>query len=200
MLETLLSLVLIYTYPLIFIVGFLASFGIPLPATALFIASWAFVGAGYMEWYILFLIGWSACVLWDITGYSLMKRYGKWVWKTLWLDRFVAIETIEKKYGGHMETRGFLLIFTSRFLFTAIGSSVNILAGFMKTGWRTFLIADITWEFLYALITIGLGYSFASQWEMIVSLFSSASLFLSSAFILIGLALIIYKHRFRFAR
>ncbi len=39
MLETLLSLVLIYTYPLIFIVGFLASFGIPLPATALFIAS-----------------------------------------------------------------------------------------------------------------------------------------------------------------
>ncbi|MBP9811871.1 VTT domain-containing protein, partial [Candidatus Gracilibacteria bacterium] len=139
MLETLLSLVLIYTYPLIFIVGFLASFGIPLPATALFIASGAFVGAGYMEGYILFMIGWSACVLGDITGYSLMKRYGKGVWKTLGFNRFVAIETIEKKYGGHMETRGFLLIFTSRFLFTAIGSSVNILAGFMKTGWRTFL-------------------------------------------------------------
>ncbi len=38
MLESLLSLVLVYTYPLIFIVGFFASVGIPLPATALFLA------------------------------------------------------------------------------------------------------------------------------------------------------------------
>lgn len=94
-----------------------------------------------------------------------------------------------------MEHRGFLLVFTSRFLFTAIGPSVNILAGFMKTGWKTFLLADILGEFFYIMITLGLGYSFASEWETIVSLFSSASSFLSSAFLLIGLFIFLYKHR-----
>lgn len=43
MLDSFLSLVLVYSYPLIFIVGFFASLGFPLPATALFIASGAFV-------------------------------------------------------------------------------------------------------------------------------------------------------------
>lgn len=67
MFESLLSLVLVYSYPLIFIVGFLASLGIPLPATALFIASGAFIGSGYLEGYMLFLALWIACILGDMT-------------------------------------------------------------------------------------------------------------------------------------
>ena len=195
MLDSLLSLVLIYSYPLIFIVGFFASLGFPLPATALFIASGAFVGSGYLGWYSLFFVGWIACVLGDMTGYMLATHYGRGLWKRLWLERFLPLNSIEKKYSHHMEHRGFLLVFTSRFLFTAIGPSVNILAGFMKTGWKTFLLADILGEFFYIMITLGLGYSFASEWETIVSLFSSASSFLSSAFLLIGLFIFLYKHR-----
>lgn len=198
MFESLLSLLLIYSYLLIFIVGFLASLGLPIPATALFIAAGAFVGSGYLEGYMLFFAGWWACILGDITGYALALHYGRSFWKRFSLDWFLPISLIERKYGSHMETRGFLLIFTSRFLFTAIGPSVNILAGFMKTGWKVFLSADVLGEFLYITITVGLGYSFASEWQTIVSLFESASSFLSSTLLFLFIVYIIYKNRSRF--
>ncbi len=77
---------------------------------------------------MLFLVSWGACVLGDITAYSLAFYYGRGAWERFGLQRWISLEKIERKYRSDMEKRGFFLIFTSRFLFTAIGPTVNILA------------------------------------------------------------------------
>ncbi len=70
----------------------------------------------------------------------------------------------------------------------------------MKIDRKTFFTADILGEFLYVAITLSLGYSFANEWQTILSLFESASVFLTSSFLLGWIFYIFWKHRSRFLR
>lgn len=54
MLSFFLSYLLIYKYTVLFFVIAFASFGFPLPATALLVATGAFVAQGYLSVYALF--------------------------------------------------------------------------------------------------------------------------------------------------
>lgn len=80
MLDFLLSYFLVYTYAILIAVVFLASFGIPLPATALVIAAGAFASQGYLDITWVFCSVFFASVLGDNTIFHLISRSGgKWV-------------------------------------------------------------------------------------------------------------------------
>ena len=169
MIEFFLSYFLIYQYFLLFFVVVLASFGLPLPATALLVAAGAFAAQGYLEiesivfWWIL------SRVLGDTISYFVALRYGRrslarvGFGSMLQSPKFTTIEELFKKYTKTS-------IFLSRFLVTNLGPVVNILAGLWHISFKKFLLFGFLGEVLYVLIFSGLGYIFSDQWEVISSI------------------------------
>jgi len=78
-----LSYILLYKYPVLFIVQFLAALIVPFPANTTLVAVGAFAGQGYMSFPISFGIAWAGNVAGDISGYLiarlLQRRVTKWV-------------------------------------------------------------------------------------------------------------------------
>lgn len=77
MLEFFLSYLLIYKYVVLFLVVSIASVGIPMPATALLMATGAFAAQGYMDLRYIFVFGFLASVLGDLLGYYVSILYGR---------------------------------------------------------------------------------------------------------------------------
>lgn len=196
MIDFLLSSFLVYQYWLLFFVMYFASFGFPLPATALLVAGWAFYAQGYFPLSSLFIAGSLGCILWDNTGYFLSYHYWKWIFQRLWLSKilnsrqFTSFEPIFIK-------RSIFSVFITRFLITGLGPSVNILAWITKMKPSHFIISDIIGEMIYITLGIGIGYSFSSQWESILQIIESFSSMLLTFTLLLLIAYFLWKHRHR---
>lgn len=169
MLNLFLSYLLIYKYAILFLVVFLTSLGLPLPATALIVAAGAFAAQGYFDFVNILICAFMASVLGDISGYFISLRYGREILMKIgfkWIlvsSNFRAVERLFMNRSG-------AAIFYSRFLLTHLGPAINILSGLSKIDRKKFITYDIFGEILYAVIFSGLGYTFAAQWEMISSI------------------------------
>lgn len=75
MLDFFLSSLLVWNYALLFLVVSFASFGFPLPATALLMASGAFSAQGYFEMDAILLSALAAAVIGDHAGYFASRRF-----------------------------------------------------------------------------------------------------------------------------
>ncbi len=146
-----------------------ASFGFPLPATALLMAAGAFAAQWYLEIESILLWGIISSMLWDILAYGLSYRYGRrfliriGFGPMLHSSKFGTIEWLFRRYTNTS-------LFVSRFLLTNLGPVINVLAWLSKTSPKKFLLFDFLGEFLYVLIFSGLGYIFSDQWEVISSI------------------------------
>lgn len=186
MVDILLSSFLVYQYWLLFGVCVFAAFGFPLPATAILIAWWALYAQGYFDMVYLFLAGFLGCILGDFLWYWLSYVYGKGLFIRIGLSRFIDIEKILEKHGSVFRKRSIICIFLSRWLVTGLGPTVNIIAGLTKVRPLLFASTDILGEWVYILLYIGIGYSFGSQWQVILDIietFSSMILSFSLLFI-----------------
>lgn len=166
MLTFLLSYLLVYKYTILFCVITGASFGIPLPATALIMAAGAFAAQGYLSFSDIFFYWLLASVFGDTLGYIISLRYGREIFIRMGLGKiflspkFTVIENLFTKYSA-------MTIFSSRFLATTMGPVINILSGVTKIHYKKFLLYDILGECCYVLLYGGLGYVFGDQWEAI---------------------------------
>lgn len=166
MLAFLLSSLLIYKYAVLFFVIAIASFGVPIPATALLMAAGAFAAQGYLDFSKILAYGFPASVLGDIAGYLVSLRYGRDIlvrigFKSLLAStKFTMIETLFAR-------RAAPFIFSSRFIATSLGPAVNILSGLAKIPYKKFLLCVFPGEFLYIMLFGSLGYAFGNQWETI---------------------------------
>lgn len=187
MLNLFLSYLLIYKYAILFLVVFLTSLGLPLPATALIVAAGAFAAQGYFDFWSILACVFVASVLGDLSGYFVSLRYGRVILMRIGFGRilsssnFLALEKI-------FRNRSITAIFYSRFLLTHLGPSINLLSGLSRITPRKFITYDILGEILYAFIFTSLGYVFANQWEMI----SSISQDVITILVLIVLLLILF--------
>lgn len=188
MLDFFLTYLLVWKYAVLVVVASFASFGIPLPATALFMAAGAFAAQGFFEMTSIFAYGFAACVIGDVSAYAVSKRYGKKVFYYVGLGRilrsakFAALEDVFAKHSGSA-------IFTSRFLATGLGPAVNLLSGFSKISFKKFILLDLVGEGIYVVVFSGLGYVFGDQWEAISSITEDVtSIFLLCAVIAVVLA------------
>ncbi|MFA6090148.1 MAG: DedA family protein [Candidatus Gracilibacteria bacterium] len=187
MLDLFLSYLLVYKYTVLFCVIAAASFGLPLPATALLIAAGAFAAQGYLNFGDILLYGLFASILGDMLGYIISLRFGKDIFiqiglKQIFLSqRFVLIENIFIKHSAST-------IFSSRFLATNLGPIVNILAGLTKINYKKFLFYDVFGELFYVILYSGLGFVFSSQWETI----SQISGDITSIIILVVILIILF--------
>ncbi|WKZ41935.1 MAG: DedA family protein [Anaerolineales bacterium] len=165
--EYLLTQVINFGAPLLWLVVFIGGLGVPLPCTVLVIAAGAFARQGILPWHTTAIFSIVSVVLGDIVSYS----FGFYAREKV-LDRFSdtprwrQAEKTFRKWGP-------LSIFFSRFLVTAIALPVNLMSGTTRYPFRKWLTYDAAGEIVWILGYGGLGYLFGSQWEMVSEFLSN---------------------------
>ncbi|MBI5963453.1 MAG: DedA family protein [Chloroflexi bacterium] len=159
--EFLLTQVINYGAPLLGILVFIGGLGVPLPCTALVIAAGAFARQGILPWYTTALISIISVVIGDSLSYSVGYYFSnKVLLRFSGTPRWIKAEQSFQKYG-------FLSIFFSRFLVTAIALPVNLLSGTTRFPFKQFFLYDVLGEVVWIFGYGGLGYLFGSEWELV---------------------------------
>lgn len=185
------SLVHSYGYPMLWITIFIAALGLPIPGTLILLAAGAFAALGDFSLIILIPIGITAAAGGDNLGYLIGWHWGHRVLDWLTEKRRVRFVSPNAVARGrvYFKRRSGLAVFLTRFLFVALGGSINLLAGAERYPYRRFLLSDIGGQILGVLIPVGLGYTFAESWEAIGQLLGALSILLLA--LLIALALVV---------
>ena len=166
-----------YGSPALWLIIFVAAAGAPIPVSPLLFAAGAFSALGDFNILILFPVVVSASVMGDNLGYLIGRRVGKVL--VAWLEQQTRFHWIMlpalAQSRAYFRRRGGWAIFMTRFLFSALGGSTNLLAGLEEYPYPSFLFWDISGEILGAIISLGLGYVFAETWEEVAGLFGAFS-------------------------
>lgn len=182
-LDLFLSFLLLYQYPALFLITFVAAFIIPLPSSSTLFAASAFASQGYMNFTLVLLVAYAGNIAGDNAGHLLSKRYGKEV-----MQKFGFYKAFEsKKYRiveNLIRTNPRAIILFSRF-FTGVCPAVNILTGVASVRYRLFLVADLIGEAIYVLLYGFAGYLLGAQWE------NSFDFFLKGGVLIISLGVFI---------
>ena len=159
----LLSFLLLYGYPALFVVAFFAAAFVPLPSSTLLVAASAFSAEGYLNIIAVFFTSLAGNVLGDLTGYYVFSRFGRKAFRTVGLGRiersrrFAALEEYFRTYPR-------TLIFFSRFM-TEVNALVNFLSGLSDVPFRTFITFELMGQTLYVLAYSSAGHYLGSAWQ-----------------------------------
>ena len=170
--QNILGLLLVYKYAALFLVAFLSSLGVPLPAGSSTMASGAFASQGYLNIFAVMATGAAGNILGDLSMYALSKRYGKRILRWLHLDKLVeskqlqGVEKVENNYSA-------VAIITSRFQDQAT-AIVNVVAGIGNVNFKRFATYAIIGDVLQIAFYSGIGYFFAESWQ---SLYNTIGVF-----------------------
>ena len=181
-----------YGYPVLWLTVFISAIGLPLPTSLVLLAAGAIAARGDFNLVLLIGITITASSCGDNVGYFIGRRWGS---KTLnWLVQprrlhVIPARTITRS-RLYFKRRGGWAIFYSRFLFSALGGVMNLLAGAERYPYRHFLLYDVTGETLGVVIPISLGYALGACWEAGSDLLGALSGF---AFILFLIMLLVSR-------
>ncbi len=176
LLPYLLTLLQEYGYPILWLSVFIGAVGIPLPNTLVLLAVGAFAALGNFQFILLFVVALSAFVAGDNVSYWLGRRWGSRVLR--WMEgRLIRAQTLERS-RVYFDRLGGWAIFSSRFLVSALGGAINLLAGAQLYPYRRFLAYDIAGEAAGTALLLTLGYVFGASWDAVGDVLGSFSFFL----------------------
>ncbi len=186
-----------YGYPILWLAVFVSAVGIPLPTSLVLLAVGAFAALGDVDFnlFILIPVAISAFVAGDNVGYLLGRLWGS---KLLdWLEtsgklRIIKPRTIRLS-RVYFNRLGGWAIFFSRFLISALGGTINILAGAERYPYRRFVVYDALGETVGAALPILLGYIFGASWDAVGDVLGSFSLLLVATLIFLWLAFQVFN-------
>jgi membrane-associated protein len=188
LLSLLLTFLQNYGYLALWIVVFVAAVGMPIPITLLLLAAGAFAALGDFNIVLLFIISYSALVCGDNAGYWIGRIWGSkvlnWVERSKRWNRLIPPGKIVQS-RQYFRNRGGWAIFLSRFLFSALGGIINLLAGSELYPYLYFLLFDASGEALGAFIPLMLGYIFGASWEAVGDVLSYSSFLMLSLLVVI---------------
>jgi len=167
-------------YPALGLSIFVAAIGIPLPISFVLLGVGAFAALGDFNVFLLGGIALTAAVCGDSVGYLIGYLVGSRA--LAWLEhsrRFhlISPQTLQNS-RRYFSKRGGWAIFLSRFIVSALGGTINLLAGAEMYPYRRFLLLDIIGEAAGVLIFLALGYTFGASWEAIGDVVGTTSLFI----------------------
>jgi membrane-associated protein len=157
--DTVLTYLVTYGAPILFVTAYLGSLGIPFPITLVIIAAGAFTRQGILDWRLAIPACLVGAVLADNTEYLLGRKAGPW------FERRFGQSAVWKGALGTFNRQGGWAILLTRFWLTNLAPVVNLVAG-TRYPYRRFLFFDVTGEFLWVLLFGGVGYLFGSAWEL----------------------------------
>jgi membrane protein DedA with SNARE-associated domain len=161
-LSTLLSYVLLYKYLGIFVITFLGAIALPLPSGSVVMAAAAFAVQGYMNFYLVVLVGIAGNMAGDSSGYWLVRLFGLPIVQKIGLGRFFKQERLDYA-RTKLEEHPILSIYFSRF-FTAIAPAVNVVAGFTEMPYKRFLLFEALGECTEVTFFALIGFLFGDNW------------------------------------
>ena len=185
LLPYLLTLLQEYGYPTLWLSVFIGALGIPLPNTLVLLAAGAFAALGNFNFALLLLVAVSAFVAGDNSSYWIGRRWGSRL--LAWLEGRLLKPRAVDRSRIYFHRLGGWAIFFSRFLVSALGGAINLLAGTELYPYRRFLVYDIAGETLGALLPLGLGYIFGASWVAVGDMLGSLSLFVLTLLIVLAL-------------
>lgn len=156
-----LALVPTYGLWLLASVTFMACLALPVPCSVLMLTAGGFAAAGDLVLWEVIAAALAGAILGDQVGY----RIGAYGGHPL-LRRLSTSPTREKlitRALGHMEQRGALGIFLTRWLITPVGPWANFAAGAMRYPVLRFTLWSVAGEAVWVILYCGLGYSFAGN-------------------------------------
>jgi membrane protein DedA with SNARE-associated domain len=170
--DWLLTNMVTYGAPLLVLVSYLGSLGIPFPITLVIMAAGAFTREGILDWRLTVLACLAGAALADHSEFLLGRLAQTWLKrrferKGAWQD---AMQTFNHQGGW--------AILLTRFWLTPLAPAINVIAG-SRYPYLRFLLFDLTGELLWVLLYGGLGYLFAAQWRLasqVMGQFSAASM------------------------
>ncbi len=195
LLPILISWIQQFGYPALWLSIFVAAIGIPLPISFMLLAAGAFATLGDFNVFLLGGIALTASVCGDSVGYLIGRLVGIRVLK--WLERpyrfnLISAQTLQKSQY-YFSKRGGWAIFLSRFIISALGGTINLLAGAEMYPYRRFLLFDICGEACGAIIFLTLGYTFGASWEAIGDVIGTTSLLILALLIACYLAYLLTR-------
>jgi len=174
---------------------FVASVGAPLPTSLVLLAAGAFAALGDFDIALLIVITVTASACGDSLGYFIGRRWGSKVLN--WLERpgrrrLMSPANIARSRLS-FNRHGAWAIFLSRFLFSALGGVINLIAGSELYPYRRFLPFDIAGQVLGAVIPLTLGYVFGVSWEAVGDILGAFSAFAFMFLLVIVLTVILVR-------
>ncbi len=150
----------LYGVPILVVMTYVGSLGIPFPVTLVVIAAGALVRQGVLDWRLAVLACLVGSALADNSEYLLGRLAGGWIklrWgqKPTWQHALAAINR-----------QGWWAIVLTRFWLTPLAPAVNLVAG-SRYPYARFLFFDLSGQMLWVLLYGGLGYIFGAQLEVV---------------------------------
>lgn len=170
MIDFFFSYLLIYTYPTIFLVTLLASFLLPLPATAMIVAWWALATQWYLDLKLVLITSFIWCLIWDTIWYIIAYFYWEKILKKIWFKKILNSKkyNIFEKFFIRNSVKSIL---TTRFILTWLSPVVNILSWLSRIWHKKFFIYNFIWEIIHILLFVYFWYLLGYNWEKIIKYF-----------------------------
>ncbi len=183
----LLEYVVDYTYPVLALAVLFGAIGVPMPNSLVILTAGALAGQGSVSLSVVVAITAFFASLGDSISYML----GSSIRNNLHKIPFVSANALEqghKAFGKNASAA----IFLSRFLFTVLGTPVNLLSAAYKVGFRRFITVAFMGELVWGLELGLIGYFVGAYVEELFQFISDASITL---LLIIGVVWLVKKSR-----
>lgn len=159
-----------YGIPMLLLIAYAGSLGIPFPITPVIIAAGAITRTGLLDWRLALLACMLGAALADHSEY-LAGRLAQ-----PWLKRRFGDQPAWQQAQATINRQGGWAILLTRFWLTPLAPAVNVIAG-SRYPYPRFLFFDLLGELLWVLLYGGLGYLFAAQYAWLSQAISGFSAF-----------------------
>ena len=196
--QAIIPYVLLYKYSALFVITFLASLIVPIPAGTLLVASSAFASQGYFNMTTLIITVIIANIIGDNLSYWLARLYGRVILsKVAFFRKILASKNfilVERSIDRH--TGPFIII--SRFEVIS-NLTTNIICGMSKVSYKKFVTYEIIGTFANVSFYATLGYFFGDSWQAVNKLIGDFSI-IFFLLIILGVSLFWKKITVRLSR
>jgi len=176
----------LYGVPILVVMTYIGSLGIPFPVTLVVITVGALVRQDVLDWRLAVLACLTGAMLADNSEYLLGRLAGGWIklrWgeKPAWQHALAAINR-----------QGWWAIVLTRFWLTPLAPAVNLVAG-SRYSYARFLFFDLSGQMLWVLLYGGLGYIFGAQLEAVSQMVSNFTGLSVGLVILVAVGMLLLK-------
>ncbi len=168
-LNWILTLVLRFRYPAVFAVAVLGSFDVPIPTSAVLMASAFFASSGYLNFFAVLAVSAVGSVLGDNAVYWLARHFGPRLDRVPGLRRRLEspwFKRVERDVTDHPA----LTICLGQFS-PGLAPGFNLLAGLGRMRYARFLAFEATGSCAATAVNAFLGFLFGSNWQYLDRIF-----------------------------
>jgi membrane-associated protein len=183
MTEQILALAVAYGLPFLALAVGMSCLGIPMPSSLLMLAAGSLAASGDFSLPGVFGASLLGAIAGDQMGYVAGRYAGARVLQRL--EKTRQTHSLVDKARGFVRRGGFWGVFFTRWLLSALGPYVNLIAGGMSMSWLRFSLAVVAGEIVWVGLYVGLGVGFSAYILQIADIASNAGAFLGAAVVVV---------------